>query len=162
MGNTNKVQNTIKVFVLNVYDKIKSYFSVFNESFSHIDEKIPYGTHEFLWINMEFNINSQSTYYTAELIDDILVFYLLECDPTTGNKLMIITSYQLNPEWVGFITQDNFKFTESNEKISIVLNIEDSKSKLSELKCNYFVFNHNPKLKILEIGVPVEIINILN
>ena len=70
-----------------------------------------FGSYEFIWMNTNTNITAQGMYIGAELIDDILIFYIINPAKKTvkaikGYLLNHSISESINKDW--FITFNHY------------------------------------------------------
>lgn len=109
-----------------------------------------FGSYEFIWMNTNTNITAQGMYIGAELIDDILIFYIINPAKKT---VKAIKGYLLNHSISESINKDWFGYKENSDKYQVT--IFQPNGETSQVFTDQFViYIKNVDVKILEITMP--------
>lgn len=146
--------NKIKEVFDNIYDHSCDFID------GIIDNDIPISVHEFFWTSNDnfkkTNGRITTDCIAAELLDDILVLYLIYHNGYS-NTLQFIDAYQLTPEIASAIRLDNVKinYNTTLDKDQLIL-YKDSMDPLECMNRFYVYGNHKEDLRILELSIPYD------
>lgn len=123
------------------------------------------GSIEFMWSNTEPNVLAQDYYIGAQLDGNFLTFVFVV---PSKNTCQIIKSYEISPMYIGDFTTATNETTEYVDKSWFTFRSGTEKDKLTvfpkfsssyEVITDRFVLVSDKFTKILEITIPIKIIN---
>ena len=115
------------------------------------DDEPIVSSHEFIWCNTSNEVTGQSHYIGAELVDNFLVFYLV--DPKNKN-MNTIKSYQIDNNLINGINKTWFNFKDTGDKYKIIV-LSPYGSGCQVFTDTFVIDNSNTcGPKILEITIP--------
>ena len=115
----------------------------------HTDE---FGSYEFIWISTHSNVHAQGTYIGAQILDDLLVFYLVN---PVKKIIRCLKAYQIN--CADKITKDWFVYKETPDKYQITV-ISPYTHGVRIITDEFVIYRRNEDVKILEIAIPYDYI----
>lgn len=116
----------------------------------HTDEfgSDEFGSYEFIWINTHSNVHAQGTYIGAQILDDLLVFYLIN---PVKKIIRCLKAYQIN--CTDKITKDWFVYKETPDKYQVTV-ISPYTNGGHILTDEFVIYRRTEDVKILEIKIP--------
>ena len=115
----------------------------------HTDE---FGSYEFIWINTRSNVHAQGTYIGAQILDDLLVFYLVN---PVKKIIRCLKAYQIN--CADKITKDWFVYKETPDKYQVTV-ISPYAHGVRIITDEFVIYRRSEDVKILEIAIPYDYI----
>lgn len=107
-----------------------------------------FGSYEFIWINTHSNVHAQGTYIGAQILDDLLVFYLVN---PVKKIIRCLKAYQIN--CADKITKDWFVYKETPDKYQVIV-ISPYTNGGHILTDEFVIYRRTEDVKILEIKIP--------
>ena len=119
----------------------------------HTDE---FGSYKFIWINTHANVHAQGTYIGAQILGDLLIFYLVN---PVKKIIRCLKAYQIN--CADKITRDWFVYKETPDKYQVTV-ISPYANGERILTDEFVIYRRTEDVKILEIKIPYNYITFDN
>ena len=111
----------------------------------HTDE---FGSYEFIWLNTHSNVHAQGTYIGAQILDNLLIFYLVN---PVKKVIHCLKAYQIN--CADKITKDWFVYKETPDKYQVTV-ISPYTNGDYIFTDEFVIHRRTEDVKILEIKIP--------